>query len=66
MTEEIKKREEVVLDFDDEIITAKEYLDTLANDEVDAELRPPAETSPAASRVPMRYKLSALSSRFLL
>jgi len=38
-SKEIKKREEVILDFDDEIITAKEYLDTLANDEVDAELR---------------------------
>lgn len=39
MTETEKKRSKVVLEFDDEIITAKEYIDTLADDEVDAELR---------------------------
>lgn len=39
MENEVQKRKEVILEFDNEIVTAKEYLDALADDEVDAELR---------------------------
>jgi hypothetical protein len=36
---EKKNRNKIVLEFDDEIITAKEYLDNLADDDTDTELR---------------------------